>query len=152
MANLERLAHWEPFAPNLGNNLELAPEQQFGLEIACGVTKLEVMGFVEALGRAAELGNDSAMCTALASAWGPFVRVAPGQHSINGVTIATLADYLGVVSEQPGLYSLLELHREMRRLNSVTGTRALFSGPPAGGATSTVRPSVAPAESQTGGR
>jgi len=168
MANFERLFHWESFTPNLGNNRELLADQ-LTLEIAVGMTKVELVSFLkgpvtargpieaavvgdEAAAEVKTKQNDDAYVARLAEAWAPFVRLGPGNHSVNGKPLTGLTDYLGTVLEQPGIFNFIELQQEVTRLNSVEGTRALFSAPPAGGFISTVPKSSAPAGSQTGGR
>ncbi len=187
--NLTRLWHWQRFVPHIGDNLELTADQ-LTLELAVGLTKVELAGFhraqfdarntderevvkvllAEARAQletefpmeaqkelrtrvdAAVAAMDAAYVARLAIAWAPFVRLGPGSHSLNGKPLANLADYLGFINSQAGRYNLLELVEELQRLNSVEGTRALFSDAAAGGNTSTRPPSTAPSGNQTAGR
>lgn len=166
MANFERAFHFESFVPNLGDNRELRADQ-LTLQLACGMTKLELQRFKDApkalKGISLESPTDAADLEAmevafwekssdvLAAKWEPFVRLGPGNHSLNGKPLATLRDYLRFAVEQPGAFSVIELINELTRLNSIEGTRALFFPLPAGGSTSTAPRNTAPAESQTGG-
>ncbi len=172
MANFERLFHFEKFVPNLGNNRELLTDQ-LTLDLAVGLTKVQLRAFArgpkeaneapagslsvdeaQLQGSALELARirlqNEAFKTKLAELWGPYVKMGPGNHSVEGVPITSLRDYLSLVVDQPGIFNLIELREEVMRLNSVEGTRALFSDAPAGGSTSTRRPSVGLEGSQTG--
>ena len=87
----------------------------------------------------------------LALAWAPFVKFS-GQHTLDGQPCTTLAEYLGFVFAQAGRFNFLEIQDEVRRLNSVEGTRALFSDAQSGRTTSTSTAAGGPGGSQTGGR
>jgi hypothetical protein len=167
MANFDRLFHWETFAPNIGDNRALLSDQ-LTLELAVGLTKTELRRFqkgpnvlrdlkFEAIAGSPgveeiEAGVWDKVADLLAVEWGQFVRLGPGSHSMNGKPIAALRDYLRFVLEQPGAYNVMEIVREVQRLNAVEGTRALFSAPPAGVTTSTSTAADGRGGSQTGGR
>lgn len=166
------LFHWERFEPRIGLNHTLPVEQRFFLEVACGLSKVQLKKVkratdfsklqldqaalveeaktsksddetqAEAIERVTEAAM-AAKCTAqLAAEWGPFVRIGSPGHSIGGVPIATLADYLGAVLGQLGKFNVIELSKVLAQLNSVSGTHALFSERLSGGPISTVGPST----------
>lgn len=153
------LFHWERFEPEVGNNHQLAPTQRLYLEVACGLTKVQLKACqravqltdisvptaeLEAAVAAGESVEDASvrlvagLCAdKLAAVWGQFVRLGGGPHTLGGRPVATLRDYLAVVLEQPGAFQLLELSRAIAQFNSVTGTKALFSRRLSGGLTFT---------------
>jgi len=172
------LIHWERFAPNLGNNRQLVESEQLTLELAVGMTKVQLSDFFRALTDSVstpeqaevdrllkELGDDpgktleamtteakaaaetalreasekrdAAYAAKLSVAWAPFARLAPGDHHINGQPLKSLANYLHFVRSQAGRYNFIEIQDEVTRLNSVEGSRALFSDAPSGGRSST---------------
>lgn len=171
--NFERLWHWQPWAPNLGNNLELPEDQQLTIDIGVGLTKVELREAMESVNKmtspfampianAEGVFDEAATNEALlvkfeksademASGLSKFVRLGTGSHSINGKPLTNLRDYLRFCVEQPGAFGILELFREIAQLNSIDGTRALFLGPPAGGSTSTRHKNSEPEKNQTGG-
>src|SRR4051812_19832212 len=103
MANFERGFHFERFIPNLGNNRELQADQ-LTLELACGMTKVELQRFVDVPGKALHVPESATLpegataeqldasvasfwdtsAEGLATEWQAFVRLGPGTHSING--------------------------------------------------------------------
>ncbi len=86
---------------------------------------------------AANAKQEAAYATKLAAAWAEFVRIGPGDHSINGEPLTCLGDYLRFVCGQAGQFNFIELQAEVARANSVKETRALFSPAPSGGRSST---------------
>lgn len=186
MAN-HRLIHWQRFAPNLGDNLELLTDQ-LTIEVAVGLSKTELAAFDRAIGashagpelveverlhaewktnpatndaaataflaqlEAANAKQAEAYAAKLAEAWADFVRIGPGNHSINGQPLTCLRDYLGFVCGQAGQFNFIELQAEVARANSVKETRALFSPAPSGGRSSTQPQNGAKAGSPTAGR
>ncbi len=96
--------------------------------------------------------REAAYAARMADAWAPFVKLGPGPHSVNGKPLVTLGDYLAFVLAQAGQFNFVELQEEVRRLNSYTGTRALFSNALVGGRISTPTSASAKAASQTVGR
>lgn len=178
MGHLSNGYHWERFAPKIGNNLELRVEERIHLDIAVGLTVMELVDFHRALetlkdipiGRTpgatedqpkdinvaiAELGEllvhqMRPKAEALAAAWGPFVRLV-GTHSIAGRAVATLGDYLLVGLGQVGVFNIVEIRQQVDNLNSIKGTRELFSDALSGGSSSTGVQGSAPASRPTAG-
>lgn len=149
MANFDNF-HWERFEPDIGDNHKMAPSQRLYLEIACGLTKLHLHRFrqgalvdppaidveaakleseqtKEALEQVMERLARQAGAEKIAAAWAPFVRLGAGSHSIGGLPLTSLKDYLFAALEQKGSFTLVELVRAVQEINSVGGTRALFS-------------------------
>jgi len=168
VANFERgLFHWERFVPQIANNRDLPTREQLALEIATGLSVLEVETFTRANALAAASGGGeppkapganateeelrtyvaaakaemtrlrTEQAARLAPHWAPFVRLVPGSHTVNGKPIATLADYLELVLMQQGLFNFLEISNEVLALNSVSGAQSLFSRALSGGSDST---------------
>lgn len=150
------LFHWERFEPNVGENHSLPEDRRLFLEVACGLTKVQLKACARGLnfdslaidGEAAKLEAEktgepledvstrmmAALCVDKAAAeWGPYVRIGGGPHTLGGREVKSLKDYLSVLIEQPGWFNLLELSRVIGQMNSVTGSRALFSGRLSGG-------------------
>lgn len=173
---LTKRFHWERYEPNIGDNLAAPPGERLWFELAVGMSFLDLKEFNRIPGTLRDSAapvskpssetsedinahfektraeaNDKA-ADILSAGWAPFVRLGSGSHSVDGKPLTGLRDYLRFIIEQPGVYNIGELSKEMNRLNSVNGTRALFSEPPSGGSTSTPRPLAAPGGSQTGGR
>lgn len=175
------LFHWERFEPQLGDNHRLPPAQRLYLEVACGLTKqqlkacLRALDFTslqpdvvaatkeaatpepgekpnEALERVVERMMEGLCVEQLAAAWGPYVRMGAVHTTINGVTIATLKDYLAVVIQQPGRFNMVELSRVIGQINTVTGTRALFFERLSGGPVFTAGQGTDADESPSGSR
>lgn len=176
------LFHWERFEPRLGDNHSLPPEKRFFLEVACGLTKVQLKGceraldfsklhldagavveeakkskaedesHEEALQRVGEQRMGELCIEQLARAWAPFIRIGAGQHTLDGKPVATLKDYLSAVIAQPGRFNVIELSKVLAQLNSVIGTHALFSERLSGGPISTVGPSTDAAAAATGSR
>lgn len=96
--------------------------------------------------------QEAAYATKLAAAWAEFVRIGPGNHSINGEPLTCLGDYIRFVCGQAGRFNFIELQAEVARANSVEGTRALFYAPPSGGRSSTQPQNGAKPGSPTAGR
>jgi hypothetical protein len=88
----------------------------------------------------------------LADGWAPFVRLGSVPLTLNGSPVASLRDYLGHVLQQPGRYNVVELARVLAQLNSVEGSRELFSERRSGGSTSTGDQGNGAAGSATGSR
>lgn len=182
MANFDRLHHWERFVPHLANNRELPAREQLALEIATGLSVLELEAFGKAQAAALEASRGemtpdpgpeatdaarlawvtarraerervrSAQAAHLGQAWAPFIRLAPGSHTINGKPLTSLADYLAAIASQQGAYNFLELRRQVMTLNSIDGAEALFSGRASGGSDGTQSQSNEQEGSGTGGR
>lgn len=192
MPNLTRTHRWEPFAPNLGNNLELPPEEQFELEVAAGLTKVEVDDFerrvnspqadVEAVGsplraekdriealiavagptdetnaaKAAYLVKlDEALRGELVNHFEkvltPVMRLGTRPLTVNGTPIATLRGYLElVVQAAEAIYHLREAAQAVRWVNTMEGSKALFSERLSGGGFSTRGPKTAAGNQRAG--
>jgi len=182
MANFDRLHHWTRFEPQLANNLELPLRDRLALEIATGLSVAEVEAFTKAQSTAAAAAKGelprrpgpeataeenaayieaakaemermrTAQAQYLAPLWAPFVRLVPGNHTINGKPVATLADYLGLVLTQHGLFNYFEIPRQVLAHNSISGNESLFSLRPFGGSASTDDESNEPEGRREGGR
>jgi hypothetical protein len=162
---LKRRHTFKRWAPDIGENRE-SDEPLFFLEVAVGLTAEQVAATLEAL-RAPipalpeldESLSDEALMVALkqrtqqnkdairhrfATALGPYVRVHAGPHTIDGLHVATLDDYLALVQgcADFGSWALKELVAAFRSFNSFTGPDELFSLRRSGSSASTGSPSV----------
>lgn len=165
MADLKRTFHWERFAPNFGDNLELPEAERISLDLATGLSTLDLAAFHGALEKVQKLAPPQAVVTLegeapptlevviervirpramlLAEAWAPFVRLV-GQHSVNGKPLAGLGDYLFFALSQAGIYNVFEILKAVDRLNTLGGTKELFSDAASGGSSSTEGRKTAP--------
>lgn len=165
MANLKRLHTWKKWAPDIGDNREL-PEPVLYLELATGLTAAQMHQVREGLARMGEvklLDDDSvplderlgahkkALREVYVEALGDFVRVQGGPHTVDGMPLATLVDYVALVQTRAdwGTAPLLELHQALHAFNSLSGPDELFSLRRSGGARTTRAQSVEPASEKT---
>ena len=125
MANLTRKFSWRKWAPDIGENRELEGGPVLFLDIATGLTPkqlaevseriaatrgvkyataivTESMGAEEmaAAFESARLAYLSEVRAIIEAALSPYVRVADGPHTVDGETLATLGDYLGLVQQR----------------------------------------------------
>lgn len=174
MANLKRRHAFKRWAPDIGENRELE-EPALYLEIATGLTQdqlREAMAVIvqgaepqpplpdglegEALEAALKERNAADLAAhraVLVSALGPYVRVHGGPHTVDGLPLATLADYFVLVqgAADYGSGAIRELLAALRSFNSFTGADELFSLRRSGGSASTAGRSVVKDEPKTEG-
>lgn len=161
MPSLDNAFKWVRYEPDLGGNRQLPEAQRFFLEVACGLTKLQLERLYEQLGEKSkdrqtegktleELFTEYA--ADLSDVLGCFVRMGKEPLKLNGAEVKTLADYLEVAVRQHGQPLVTELFTAVRTANSVEGTRELFSGRHSGGFTFTGEPSAEQDESPRAGR
>jgi len=152
MATLTRRTRWEPYAPNLGDNLELPEAERLTLEVATGLTKQQLIDLGAAT-RELKWGDGDALLANFTALLGPYVRVV-GEHTIEGKPVTTLAELLALVVESPSAasYFLLEVTGQLMEANSVSGGLRLFSSRRSGGGATTAGRSAAKTESQTAGQ
>lgn len=164
MANLTRKFSWKRWAPDIGENRELEGGPVLFLEVATGLTPKQLAAVSEQLaatrgvkyGTAAVAESMSAdelsaafegtrtaylseVRGIMSAALSPFVRVADGPHTVDGETLATLDDYLGLVQQRAdmGLEATSDLMAAFISFNSMTGPDELFSRRSSGGVRST---------------
>ena len=164
MANLTRKFSWKKWAPDIGENRELEGGPVLFLDIATGLTPkqlaevseriaatrgvkyataivTESMGTDEmaAAFEGARLAYLSEVRAIREAALSPYVRVADGPHTVDGETLATLGDYLGLVQQRAdmGLEATADLMAALSSFNSISGPDELFSRRSSGGARST---------------
>lgn len=152
MPDLKRLWSWARFEPSIGDNLELPVGKRFFLELAVGLTKVELDAWQADLKAAVEDKPDATFHGRLARAYERFVRLGSEPLSLNGQPIATLEEYFAALWEQPGAFLLQELGQQLVWLNSFDGARGLFSVRHSGGSISTGAQSVVKGTPQTAGR
>lgn len=165
MSSLARRWSWKKWAPDIGENLE-GEEPLLFLEIATGLTARQLADVAETLLKAREVkyvkpelpaeatGEEvSAALEAAGKAWlasiraisveafGPYVRVAGGPHTVDGQPLATLDDYFKLVEDGAdlGFRARREVELALSRYNSIEGPDELFSQRSSGGARSTGR-------------
>lgn len=152
MATLTRRTRWEPYAPNLGDNLELPEAERLTLEVATGLTKQQLLDLGAAT-RELKWGDGETLLTNFVNLLGPYVRVV-GTHTIEGKPVTTLAELLALVVESPSAssYFLLEVTGQLMEANSVSGGLRLFSLRRSGGGATTAAQSAAKTENPTAGQ
>lgn len=176
MANLTRRFTWKKWAPDIGENRELEGGPVLFLELATGLTPLQMREVGEALLKARDVDYakpcvpkdataeqimalyDAARCAFLAAiravwvgAMAPYVRVHGGPHTVDGEQLATLDDYLRI-SEQAvdmGSAARRDLELALVRFNSIEGHDELFLPRSSGGERSTDAQRTEPAERKT---
>lgn len=176
MANLTRSYTFKRWAPDLGENRELPGGPVLFLELATGLTPERMDLIAQDLMKARqlrlkrpELAPDAdadaitaayrgAMREHLADirkvyvdALAPYVRVHAGPHTVDGMPLATLDDYLAIVetSADTGFRARVDLEEALSRFNDVRGPDELFLPRRSGGVRSTDAQSNAAAVSQT---
>ena len=163
MSNLSRRWSWKKWAPDLGENRELETPVLF-LELATGLTAAQITALGVELRKARDAkyprpevpeGATAEEVTALyegamkaylgelrgvfGGALAPYVRVHGGPHTVDGLPLATLDDYLAVVEQAAdlGVNARLDLEQALVRFNSIEGPDELFLPRSSGGARST---------------
>lgn len=176
MANLTRRFRWKKWAPDIGENREIQGGPVLFLEIASGLTALQMREVGEALAKAGdveyakpEIPKDATteQMTALyeaarsdylrairgimSAALSPYVRVHAGPHTVDGEQLATLDDYLRIceLAADTGINARLDLEKAFVRFNSIEGPDELFLPRSSGGARSTDAQRTAAAERKT---
>lgn len=152
MANLTRRTRWAPYAPNLGDNLELPEAERLTLEVATGLTKQQLLDFSAAT-RELKWGDGEALLANFTALLEPYVRVV-GEHTIEGMPVKTLAELLALVVESPSAasYFLMEAMGQLMEANSISGGLRLFSLRRSGGGAITAGQSAAKTENPTAGQ
>lgn len=147
MADLT-LRRWAAFIPDIGNNRSLPPETQLALEVAASLTKEELLRFREQL-QDTTVNEGETKDDASIRLLGEFVRVANGPHTLGGVEVKTLADYVKVCLMMPDQYNLREVFSAVGFFNSLAGADALFSERRSGGTAFMLRRNAARAAEET---
>lgn len=166
MSSLSRRWSWKKWAPDIGENRELEAGPVLFLELASGLsggqmkelgallakvrevpyvapvipegaTGEEVAALVEAAGRTYLEALRAALVVALSS----YVRVHAGPHTVDGMQLATLDDYLRIAEQSAdmGVNARLDLEQALVRFNSIEGHDELFLPRSSGGARITAR-------------
>ena len=155
MANLTRRTRYKRWAPDVGENRELEGGPVLFLELAVDLTPAqlsEMRAIIATIhGDSMDEFRESAKAAYLA-ALGPYVRIHGGPHTVDGLPLATLEDYLSLVtlSASGGLDQLRELMAAFTSFNSATGPDELFSLRRSGGVRSTDARSNEKAANPTG--
>lgn len=143
MAELKRRTRWKKWAPDVGENRELEGGPVLFLDIAVDLTPAQLSEMSERLRTSSEAKTmdefRADMRRGYVEALGPYVRVHGGPHTVDGLLLATLEDYLALVtaSASAGVEQLRELVAAVVSFNSLTGPDELFSLPRSGGVRTT---------------
>ncbi len=177
MAALDSIHTWERWAPNIGDNRKRTPPVLF-LELATGLTAAQLAGVgaklrelgklelvfpdtadmtpeqVEAGRREALEGFKASVRAVWVEALAPYVRVEGGPHTVQGLPLATLEDYVKLVQTRAdfGFAALQALREALDSFNGFEGPDELFSPRSSGGARSTDARRTEPAGSPTDAR
>ena len=176
MSSLARRWSWKKWAPDIGENRELASGPVLFLEMATGLTSrnmsdlgAELLKVREAVYAAPEVpegagleevtalyeGARDAYLAQLRARFGaalkPYVRVAGGPHTVDGEQLANLDDYLKLVEQAAdlGVNARRDLETALVRFNSIEGPDELFLPRSSGGVRSTDARRTAQAAPQT---
>lgn len=161
MADLKRRHAYRRWAPDIGENRELEGGPALWFEVATGLTAQQLM---DARNRFAELRSEVAgqsdipaikakLSQAFLEAFGEFLRVVGGPHTVGQKSLASIADYIDIVQEQAdfGQLALKDLVATIERFNSFGGPDELFLQRRSGGEASTPPRSAAKEEPPTVG-
>ena len=134
MVALTRLYTWQRYEPALGENLELAPDKRFWLQLAVGLTMPERDG----LGAAIDAKPaDKSEAQHWADVLGPWVRLGKEPLTLAGVEVRDLTGLLEATLSQAGMHFAHDLLGQLLWVNSYAGGRELFYGRLSGGSTGT---------------
>lgn len=145
MAELKRRTRWKKWAPDLGENRDLPDGPALYLELAVDLTAEQLSEAAERIrqwdaeGAATVREVYERIGVAYTAALTPYVRVHGGPHTVDGETLATLADYVRLVQRAAsgGSDQLKELMAALSSFNSIKGPDELFSLPRSGGVRTT---------------
>ncbi len=150
MATLSRLHRWLQYVPDLGDNRELP--QPFYLEVASGLTKLQLADYFERMRGWSQARHESTegMVEGLEALLAPHVRMGKEALVIDGAPVTSLRAYLALVANLLGESPLFEMLRLVPEYNQVMeGPKATFSARLSGGSASTPTPSTERADART---
>ena len=152
MANLKRRHTYRRWAPDLGENRELEGGPALWLDVATGLTAQQLSDartrFAESQAATSTLNEAEPIKEAIrkgfVEAFGAYIRVVDGPHTVDGATLATLDDYVRIVQGQQdfGQLALKDLVGALTRFNSFAGPDELFLQRRSGGLASTGGQSV----------
>lgn len=156
MATLSRKFRFEAWAPNIGENLELAPASRLYLGLAVGLTAEQISEARAKLREAITLPDQpetedeterKIWLDAVFLKWrtrhidaiGAYVKVNDGPHVIDGVSVATLDDFLKLLQSTTdfGQTFIREVFDALWLANTADGHREVFSQRPSGGVATT---------------
>lgn len=127
------------YFPSIPGNRDLPEAERLTLLITSGMPKLERDDFYARaeLMADAEKSNTIEGADDLEKSFEGVVELVPSETTIEGKKMTRLADYLLVISSQPGAPFLDELTKTIVWNNSARGNKELFSEPLPGGTAST---------------
>lgn len=136
------LSKWSRYEPSIPGNIELPEAERFFLEVAAGLSVVELQAvFAELKASSGDAG--------IAKALEPVVRLGSVPLVLNGAPVASVGEYVVTVAGQCGFPFLTELQNRIAHCNSYGGTREVFFGRPSGGTASTPGTSTEPGSVQT---
>lgn len=146
MVALTRRHGFRKWCPDIGENRDLPEDERLYLEVAVGLTKQQLVEVGERINQAASAKGDiaEAVRAAYVDALTPYVRVFEGPHTVDGMRLETLGDYVHIVQQgrDAGLVALRDVLAAVQRFNSFAGPDELFSLRHSGGSAGTRGPSV----------
>lgn len=153
--DLKRRHAFKRWAPDIGENRDLPGGPGLWFELATGLSAEQLSAIRERMARPVADSTDAAPAVRLEAlktgirtryleAFGEYVRIVDGPHSIAGKPLATLEDYLRIVEEQAdmGQLAVKDLFAALLSFNTFGGGDELFLRRRSGGLASTARPSV----------
>lgn len=162
MANLKRRHTFKRWAPDIGENRDL-PEPALWFEIATGLSVEQISAVKERMAQPIPEPPEglegkewlafivAAIRVRYLEAFGQYVRIVGGPHTIDGARLETLEDYLVIVEQQAdkGKTAVTDLFSALLAFNSFTGHDELFLQRRSGLSASTGPQSAAKEEPKT---
>lgn len=129
------------YTPNLPGNLELPEAERFHLWVTAGLSVLQYQAITKAFaGVDLSDGGEVKNLEPLLEALDGVVSLGDVKLTIEGVDVPDLLSYLKLMATQNGWFFWFDLMGKLAELNSVSGTKALFSERPSGGTAGTAAP------------
>lgn len=148
MANLSSLIRWQPYVPDIGDNVQ--QKRPFYVEVAVGITKAELLALDKAQEKrpgedlpedATEEQKLEAHLVHLSKTLDPFVRMGKESLHVGERHVRTLYDLLKLYSEMAGgEVAMLELASAVGWFNSAGGRTQSFYARLSGGSASILSP------------
>lgn len=149
MTALKRRHAFKRWAPDIGENRDIIADWQKGgekgpapglwFELATGLAPADISGIRERMARDLDIPEDLPGPESLAAvktglrlryleAFGKYVRIVGGPHSIEGRPLEKLEDYLSIIEDQSdfGKVAVTDLFTALLSFNSFTGPDELF--------------------------
>lgn len=149
MPAFEKPYRWEPFAPEICDNRELEPQEQFVVELAVGLSKTQLTELAAAFD---QVLASAERVKGMVDLFTPFIRLGSEPLTVDGKAITNLPEYFEWCAGLHNAANLLELPNALAKANSVQGMHETFFARLSGGFGSTAAHPNAKAGSQRAAR